>query len=172
MSNVVLFERTKSNFSESLARRGHHIVYRANSSNHCPGCGRSNWYVGRSTAECGFCGAAVPLAEAKMELPTGLIGNSPRAKSGCVGKDKRQFARLPGNGRQLRLLIDGSPRSFALHNISAGGVMGGSIAELAPGTSVAVRFEDGTVVPAIVKWADRGLIGLAFGPPSLQRASA
>lgn len=167
MPNVLLYERARSTFPESLARRGHHIVYRANSSNHCPGCGRSHWFVGRVTAECGFCGAAVPLAEAKMELSNGLTGATPSSKRAGVSKDKRRFNRLPGEGRQLQLLINGSPTSFALQNISAGGVMGDSVAELAPGAQVSVCFEDGTVVPAIVKWADGGFVGLAFSPPSL-----
>ena len=28
----------------------------------CPGCGRTNWHVGRSTAECAYCATAVPLS--------------------------------------------------------------------------------------------------------------
>jgi len=28
----------------------------------CPGCGRNQWLVGRVTAECAFCGSALPLA--------------------------------------------------------------------------------------------------------------
>jgi hypothetical protein len=27
----------------------------------CPGCGRTHWLVGRSTAECAFCATALPL---------------------------------------------------------------------------------------------------------------
>ena len=45
------------------ARRGYHIAYRENQVNHCPGCGRSQWYIGRLTAECGFCGTALPLVQ-------------------------------------------------------------------------------------------------------------
>lgn len=37
--------------------------YRNNEANHCPGCDRSHWHVGRTTAECAFCGTALPLAE-------------------------------------------------------------------------------------------------------------
>jgi len=48
------------------ARRGYHVVYRDHETNHCPGCGRSHWYVGRLSAECGFCGTALPLAETGM----------------------------------------------------------------------------------------------------------
>lgn len=40
--------------------RGYHIVYRDNSANHCPGCGHSNWMIGRLMAECAFCGTALP----------------------------------------------------------------------------------------------------------------
>lgn len=28
---------------------------------HCPGCDRRHWHVGRVTAECAFCGTALPL---------------------------------------------------------------------------------------------------------------
>ena len=44
--------------------RGYHVLYRENEVNHCPGCGRTHWYIGRISAECGFCGTALPLAEA------------------------------------------------------------------------------------------------------------
>lgn len=40
--------------------RGYFAVYRPGEMNRCPSCGRANWYVGRSMAECGFC--AMPLA--------------------------------------------------------------------------------------------------------------
>lgn len=46
------------------ARRGYHIVYRENETNHCPGCGRSHWYVGRLSAECAFCGTALARVQA------------------------------------------------------------------------------------------------------------
>ena len=45
------------------ATRGYHAVYRENEINHCPGCGRTHWYVGRTLAECGFCQTALPLSE-------------------------------------------------------------------------------------------------------------
>ena len=45
------------------AKRGYHAVYRENQVNHCPGCGRTHWYVGRTLAECGFCATAMPLSE-------------------------------------------------------------------------------------------------------------
>ena len=45
------------------ASRGYHAVYRENEVNHCPGCGRTHWYVGRALAECGFCSTALPLSE-------------------------------------------------------------------------------------------------------------
>ena len=46
-----------------MKNRGYHVAYRGDQVNHCPGCGRSHWYVGRLTAECGFCGTALPLLE-------------------------------------------------------------------------------------------------------------
>lgn len=45
------------------ARRGYHAVYRENTVNHCPGCGRTHWHIGRVLAECGFCATALPLSE-------------------------------------------------------------------------------------------------------------
>ena len=54
MSDVLVYERAPASFAAGLAQRGHHIVYRANAENQCPGCGRSHWYIGRISAECGF----------------------------------------------------------------------------------------------------------------------
>lgn len=159
MSQVQVFERATPSFAATLAKRGHHVVYRNNSSNHCPGCGRSQWYIGRITAECGFCGTAVPLAEARSDYRGTANGGSPTpASSG----DQRRFPRVSAKGRNLQLLIDGSPTNFALHNISEGGAMGDNDLCLVPGATVCVRSEDGTLVPAIVKWAEDGLVGLAF----------
>lgn len=45
------------------ARRGYVVTYRQGQANHCPGCGRAHWYIGRLTAECAFCATAVALAE-------------------------------------------------------------------------------------------------------------
>lgn len=154
---VVVFERSGEPIPEALARRGHHIIYRANEDNHCPGCGRCNWFIGRVSAECGFCGCAVPLAEARLD------GDRLKRAAG----DKRRHPRMATDGRDLQLLIDDSPASFAMQNISAGGAMGRSRARLKPGAKVQVRFEGGILVGATVKWTERGLIGLAFDSPVL-----
>jgi len=167
MADVLVFERAAPSFAASLAKRGHHIVYRANASNHCPGCGRSQWYVGRISAECGFCGTAVPLAETAAQEAT------PRSSAGRNKvSDQRRFPRMAAKNRKLQLLVDGSPKTFALHNISEGGVMGDAGPDLSPGASVFVRFEGGILVPALVKWAEDGLVGLAFtAPVILDRSS-
>lgn len=161
MSDVRLFERASPTFAASLAQRGHHIVYRTNTDNHCPGCGRSHWYIGRMSAECGFCGTAIPLAEAHRN--DAVLAAPPRQPSRSA--DLRRHPRMPAKGRKLQLLIDGSPTSFALHNISEGGAMGDNVADLLPGARVHVRFEGGILVPAEVKWSEDGLIGLAFIAP-------
>ena len=44
--------------------RGYHVVYREHEINHCPGCGRTQWIIGRMSAECAFCATALPLASA------------------------------------------------------------------------------------------------------------
>jgi hypothetical protein len=41
--------------------------------NHCPGCGRIQWLIGRVSAECAFCGTALPLAEASMRSHNGPV---------------------------------------------------------------------------------------------------
>ena len=43
--------------------RGYHAVYREHEVNHCPGCGRTQWLIGRMSAECAFCATALPLAD-------------------------------------------------------------------------------------------------------------
>ncbi len=45
------------------AARGYHAVYREHQVNHCPGCGRTHWLIGRLLAECAFCATPLPLAE-------------------------------------------------------------------------------------------------------------
>jgi hypothetical protein len=62
------------------ARSGFRIIYRANETNHCPGCGRSHWIVGRMSAECAFCATALPL-EHGLTVGTGLFRN--RGKTGA-----------------------------------------------------------------------------------------
>ena len=47
-----------------LPERGYHAVYREHEVNHCPGCGRTHWLIGRLSAECAFCSTALPLREA------------------------------------------------------------------------------------------------------------
>ena len=48
------------------AGRGYHAVYREHQVNHCPGCGRTHWLIGRVSAECAFCSTALPLLEPGM----------------------------------------------------------------------------------------------------------
>ena len=67
-------------FALDQARRGYHVVYRDDAVNSCPGCGRSHWHVGRLTAECGFCGTALPLIASLGMAGTGLMRTSGR---GC-----------------------------------------------------------------------------------------
>ncbi|MET0361145.1 MAG: hypothetical protein ABW048_05250 [Sphingobium sp.] len=45
----------------SWLRNGYAISYKRGETNHCPGCGRHNWIVGRLMAECAFCGTALTL---------------------------------------------------------------------------------------------------------------
>jgi hypothetical protein len=58
------------------AKRGYHAVYRDNQVNHCPGCGRTHWYIGRTLAECGFCATALPLSESFHQAATPVFRSS------------------------------------------------------------------------------------------------
>ena len=49
--------------------RGYHAVYHHGEVNHCPGCGRTHWLIGRLSAECAFCSTALPLKEAASHGP-------------------------------------------------------------------------------------------------------
>jgi hypothetical protein len=49
--------------------RGYHAVYHDGEVNHCPGCGRTHWLIGRMSAECAFCSTALPLREAANRGP-------------------------------------------------------------------------------------------------------
>ncbi len=40
---------------------GYRVAFHPNEHNSCPGCSKSNWMIGRMTAECAFCGTALPL---------------------------------------------------------------------------------------------------------------
>ena len=59
------------NLAHALLRRGYTVTYRPEEVNYCPGCGRSHWYVGRLSAECGFCGTAIPLTDSSMQSGAG-----------------------------------------------------------------------------------------------------
>lgn len=53
--------------------RGYHAVYHDGEINHCPGCGRTHWLIGRLSAECAFCSTALPLREASNHGPSPAV---------------------------------------------------------------------------------------------------
>jgi len=61
----------------AIGRSGYRIAYHSHEVNHCPGCGKSHWLMGRMTAECAYCATALPLNEGGM-FGGGLF----RAKTG------------------------------------------------------------------------------------------
>ena len=63
--------RPPSDSQTAYGARGYHAVYREHEVNHCPGCGRTHWLIGRMSAECAFCATALPLAEASMRSHSG-----------------------------------------------------------------------------------------------------
>lgn len=61
-----MIESTGQVYNHNPAARGYHVVYREHEVNHCPGCSRTHWYVGRTMAECAFCQTALPLEASKQ----------------------------------------------------------------------------------------------------------
>jgi hypothetical protein len=57
-------EEGQASGAADVGRRGYSVVYRDNEINHCPACGRTHWYIGRVSAQCGFCETALPLIAA------------------------------------------------------------------------------------------------------------
>lgn len=53
--------------------RGYHAVYRESEVNHCPGCGRTHWIIGRMLAECAFCSTALPLSDAHRQGNAAIV---------------------------------------------------------------------------------------------------
>jgi hypothetical protein len=45
---------------------GRQLTYWSGNVNHCPGCGRTNWIIGRFSAECAFCRTALALEHSGM----------------------------------------------------------------------------------------------------------
>src|SRR6185295_1339160 len=58
--------------------RGYHAVYHDGEINHCPGCGRTHWLIGRVSAECAFCSTALALAEASTQKGPVIIQHKNR----------------------------------------------------------------------------------------------
>ena len=59
-------EDSTKRYSFDPSDRGYHVVYRERETNFCPGCGRTQWWLGRMSAECGFCATTLPFAGAHM----------------------------------------------------------------------------------------------------------
>jgi hypothetical protein len=157
-----------TSFKLQLAARGYQVLFHADETNRCPGCGQSQWYVGRITAECAACGTAIAIAECAMAGfdPTGRRAVALHMIDGCgtriEAREKRRERRKSAHGRTLVLHIDGSPRAFALENISTGGIMGEALSGITAAKSLVVELEDGTLLPAELRWSNDANAGLAF----------
>lgn len=163
MAGLSIIDRFRdSRFFDPVAR-GYNVVYRANENNRCPGCGHAQWYVGRTTAECGVCGTALALAEVKWSGP----GRAREGATPVVGSERRRHERVKMEGQRLQLLVDGLQHSFAIRDISENGVQGEGPIALVPDKSVHVGVEGGVLVPAVVRWSDGNVAGLAFSAPAL-----
>ena len=157
--------RIPASFGLDLWTKGYRVLFRSGETNRCPGCGHSQWLVGRTTAECAVCSTALPLAETELGgfKPQLQRAVALRLIEGASRTDeKRSDEREPGNGRVLSLHVDGCVIPFAIENISMGGVKGSAALDFDGATSLVVELEDGTLLPAELKWAEGQIAGLAF----------
>ncbi|MEO7737898.1 MAG: PilZ domain-containing protein [Novosphingobium sp.] len=163
----------RQRFQLDLSARGYQILFWVNETNRCPGCGHSQWFVGRITAECGVCATTLSLAESEL---AGFNPSGQRAVALHVGSntgkpvkadERRSEDRVSAAGRTIALYVDGSPRPFHLRNISPGGAMGLTLPGLTEAVSLKVELEDGTMVPAELRWNDGQSAGLAFVWPAV-----
>lgn len=147
-----------------LWTQGYRVLFRRGDTNRCPGCGHSQWLVGRSTAECAVCATSLPLAEAESGgfSPTLQKAVALRVVHDAKFSEKRRHERLSGDGRVLSLHVDGCAHPFVLQNISSGGFKAEVNFALEGATSLAVELEDGTLLPAELRWTEGTLAGLAF----------
>lgn len=159
-------------FKLDLSARGYLVLFRQDEQNHCPGCGHSQWFVGRISAECGICGTALPLAADSQQSPAANRARKavalhvlPARPAREAPHERRREERVRATGRTLGLYIDGSPHAFRLENISSGGVMGRAIPGMRQARSLLVELEDGRMVPAELRWSDGVFAGLAFLEP-------
>ena len=115
-----------------------------------------------------MCGTAIAIAESAMAGfdPVGRRAVALHVMEGFktagAASEKRREKRTPAKGRTLVLHVDGSPRAFAIENISAGGVMGEALPEIARANSLVVELEDGTLLAAELRWSNKANAGLAF----------
>lgn len=56
-----MMKTERMTFAEQQRGRGYFVPYRPDTVNACPGCGQSNWWIGRTMAECAGCGVALDL---------------------------------------------------------------------------------------------------------------
>ena len=161
-------EAPNKSFKLDLSSRGYQVLFWRDQVNHCPGCGRSQWHIGRITAECGLCGTALPI-DGATQVGFELTGHKAVAlhvieggKQAAEVNEQRSEERAPAEGRTIALYIDGTSHAFALQNISAGGLKGEALPGIGEASTLIVELENGIRIPAELKWCDGDFAGLAF----------
>ncbi len=64
--------RLRTDLVAQISERGYLILFRPGEDNHCPGCGASNWNVGRSMAECAVCDTAIQMVSPQSPTITSI----------------------------------------------------------------------------------------------------
>ena len=99
---------TNQSFRLDLSAKGYVVLFRPDEINHCPGCGHSQWFIGRISAECGICGTALPLASESQQSPVSGASRKavalhvlPEDAKRATGDERRSEPRLPARGKTL-----------------------------------------------------------------------
>jgi hypothetical protein len=153
-------------FRLDLSARGYQVLFHRGETNRCPGCGKVQWFVGRITAECALCGTALSIAEGELTGFNPLhqqavalhIFRDTKSKAG----ERRKEERRSGDGCVLSLFLDGAPYPFLIHDISAGGLKVESSDLLRNARTITIELEDGSLIPAEMRWTEGDFAGMAF----------
>ena len=79
--------------------------------------------------------------------------------------ERRDQSRAEAGLRPVRIIVGALEHSFFIRNVSPRGAMGQTSITVTPDQLVRLKFEDGTVAPARVRWTRGTRVGLQFIRP-------
>ena len=89
----------------------------------------------------------------------------PDSHDAIAAWERRHQPREEAGLRPVRIIVGEAEHSFFIRNVSPRGAMGQTAITVTPDQLVRLRFEDGTVAPARVRWTRGTRVGLQFIRP-------